>query len=113
MLRTVFHSVHSPAIVARQLATAATSTPNTISAAIAADRHKLATFHHKLLEPTTTDERARFQNQFCWELARHAVGVEIVVLPAYERHLGALGKRAAERSRSSHQEVRVRSHQIK
>lgn len=40
----------------------------------------------------------------CWELARHSIAEEIVVYPAFERHLPN-GEEMAEKDRSQHQEV--------
>jgi len=44
-------------------------------------------------------------NQFRWELARHSVGEELLLYPAFEKHLGAEGKKMADEDRADHQTV--------
>ena len=41
-------------------------------------------------------------NQLVWEVARHAVGEEIVVYPLMEKHMGEEGKRLADDDRREH-----------
>lgn len=45
----------------------------------------------------------RWANQLRWEVARHAVGEEIVVYPLMEKHLGQKGKELADHDRHEHQ----------
>jgi hemerythrin superfamily protein len=52
------------------------------------------------------DAQQRFANLLMWEVARHAVGEEIVVYPLLEKHLGAEGKRLADHDREDHQKVK-------
>jgi hypothetical protein len=52
------------------------------------------------------DEQTRWANQFRWELARHSVGEELVIYPAFEKNLGPEGKRMADEDRAEHQTVR-------
>jgi|SRR5579859_2961256 len=40
------------------------------------------------------------------ELARHSIGEELVVYPAFEKYLGGRGKQLAEEDRSEHQTVK-------
>lgn len=49
------------------------------------------------------DAQGRWARQFIWEVARHAVGEEIVVYPLMEQHLGAKGKELADNDRADHQ----------
>ena len=49
------------------------------------------------------DKQGRWARQLTWEVARHAVGEEIVVYPLMEKHLGAEGKRLADEDREQHQ----------
>lgn len=49
------------------------------------------------------DAQARWARQLTWEIARHAVGEEIVVYPLMEKHLGAKGKELADHDRAEHQ----------
>jgi iron-sulfur cluster repair protein YtfE (RIC family) len=48
------------------------------------------------------DTASKFSNQLRWEIARHAVGEEIVVYPLMEEHMGAKGKELADHDRQEH-----------
>ncbi|TDL19007.1 hypothetical protein BD410DRAFT_774379 [Rickenella mellea] len=52
------------------------------------------------------DEQERWANQLIWEVARHAVGEEIIVYPLMEKHLGERGKQLADEDRADHQYVK-------
>jgi hemerythrin superfamily protein len=75
-----------------------------ISDAIKHDHRELEEYYNNILSATSLDEKARWQNQFTWELARHSVGEEIVVYPALEKHVLG-GKEMAERDRAEHRKV--------
>lgn len=45
----------------------------------------------------------RWVRQLTWEIARHAVGEEIVVYPLMEKHLGDQGRKLADHDRKEHQ----------
>lgn len=49
------------------------------------------------------DAQDRWARQLIWEVARHAVGEELVVYPLMEKHLGAEGKKLADEDRAEHQ----------
>lgn len=49
------------------------------------------------------DAQARWSNQLIWEIARHAVGEELVVYPLMEQHLGPQGVALADEDRADHQ----------
>jgi hypothetical protein len=49
------------------------------------------------------DAQTRWSNQLRWEIARHAVGEEIVVYPLMEKHMGEKGKKLADHDREEHQ----------
>lgn len=49
------------------------------------------------------DAQGRWARQLTWEIARHAVGEEIVVYPLMEKHLGEKGLQLANHDRSDHQ----------
>lgn len=49
------------------------------------------------------DAQARWARQLTWEIARHAVGEEIVVYPLMEQHLGKEGLDLANEDRRDHQ----------
>ncbi|KAJ7076502.1 hypothetical protein B0H15DRAFT_925159 [Mycena belliarum] len=53
-----------------------------------------------------TDAQTRWARQLTWEIARHAVGEEIVVYPLMEKHLGAEGLKLADHDREEHQRVK-------
>lgn len=48
------------------------------------------------------EAQTRWTNQLRWEIARHAVGEEIVVYPLMEKHLGEKGKQLADHDRAEH-----------
>lgn len=48
------------------------------------------------------DACTRWAHQLRWEIARHAVGEEIVVYPLMEKHLAARGKELADHDREEH-----------
>ncbi|KAJ7726940.1 hypothetical protein B0H16DRAFT_1331801 [Mycena metata] len=52
------------------------------------------------------DSQARWSRQLTWEIARHAVGEEIVVYPLMEKHLGAEGLKLTDHDREEHQHVK-------
>lgn len=83
--------------------TSATRT-SSISDTIKHDHVALRNGYNKILGTTDLDEKRRWQNQFTWYLARHAIGEELVVYPALEKVL-ADGKRVADRDREEHQTV--------
>jgi hemerythrin superfamily protein len=56
-----------------------------ISEAITQDHQKLEYYYDTIVNSEDEDEQTRFQNQFTWELARHAVAEELVVYPAIEK----------------------------
>lgn len=49
------------------------------------------------------DAQTRWYHQLRWEIARHAVGEEIVVYPLMEKYLGEKGKKLADHDREEHQ----------
>ena len=49
------------------------------------------------------DSQERWAHQLLWEVARHAVGEEIVVYPLMEKNLGSEGKKLADHDRDEHQ----------
>ena len=61
--------------------------------------------YHDLYKRATgnTDAQARWARQLTWEIARHAVGEEIVVYPLMEQLMGEEGKKNADHDRKEHQ----------
>jgi hypothetical protein len=76
-----------------------------ISDTIKSDHRELEECHNNILNARNTDEKTRWQNQFCWELARHSIGEELVLYPAFERHLPN-GKEIADKDRQEHLSVK-------
>ncbi|KAJ5943708.1 hypothetical protein N7516_003876 [Penicillium verrucosum] len=56
-----------------------------ISEAIKDDHRRLESYYNIIVNSEDEDEQTRFQNQFTWELARHAVAEELVVFPALQK----------------------------
>lgn len=54
-------------------------------------------------DASDADASGRWARQLTWEVARHAVGEEIVVYPLMEEHLGAKGLELATQDRADHQ----------
>jgi hypothetical protein len=52
---------------------------------------------------SNVDAEGRWARQLTWEVARHAVGEEIVVYPLMEKHLGAKGLKLTDNDRADHQ----------
>ncbi|KAJ5243842.1 hypothetical protein N7489_003938 [Penicillium chrysogenum] len=77
----------------------------TISDVIKKDHREIESHYDKLLKSPDMDEQTRFQNLFTWELARHSIGEELVVYPAFEKHLSG-GADMANKDRQEHFEVK-------
>ncbi len=45
-------------------------------------------YYNQVVSSKDLDKQQRFGNQFIWELARHSVGEELVVYPAFEKYIG-------------------------
>jgi hemerythrin superfamily protein len=68
------------------------------------DHRELESYYDRITKSQDKDEQTCYQNQFTWELARHSIGEELVVYPAFERLL-ADGKSMADKDRREHQTV--------
>ncbi|KAL4778613.1 hypothetical protein BJX76DRAFT_352480 [Aspergillus varians] len=79
-----------------------------ISEAIRQDHIAIQATYQRIVGCTSRDEQIRFQNLFVWELARHAVSEEIVLYPAFEKHVKHLGADLAQKDREQHQEMKTR-----
>jgi hemerythrin superfamily protein len=84
---------------------------STISDAIKKDHQEIKEYAENIRKATDDDSKTRWQNQFTWELARHSIGEELVVYPAFAKHLGAKGQAMADKDRDEHQSVRLRPSQ--
>lgn len=92
------------------------TTPRPLSAitdAIKRDHRDLESLYNNIMcsNPTSDpDTAARWQNQFVWTLARHSIAEELVVYPAFEKHIpSGAGKAMADKDRGGHQNVGVAS----
>merc|ERR1711988_1539992 len=105
-LRTLTTSLSTlPKLHLRALATSTTAM-STISSAITKDHRELEQYYNEIVNSTNHDHQQRYGNQFTWELARHSVGEELVVYPAFEKYLGSKGKDMAESDRKEHHQVK-------
>jgi hemerythrin superfamily protein len=82
-----------------------TSAATRVSDRVKHDHQELQTYYNNIKKAQRDDEKIKWQNQFVWELARHSVAEELVVYPAFEKHIPG-GPRMAEKDRSEHQQVR-------
>lgn len=80
------------------------SSTNRISERIKQDHRDLESLYDKMLNTKDADDLTRLQNKFTWELARHSVGEELVVYPAFEKYMRD-GKEAADKDRKEHKTV--------
>jgi hypothetical protein len=92
-------------VQARYFAMQADYNPASISDYITKEHRDLEEAYNKILNDSDRDNQERWQNQFTWELARHSIAEELVIYPAFERHLSD-GKDMAEHDRAEHQSVR-------
>ncbi|KAI3572589.1 hemerythrin HHE cation binding domain-containing protein [Fusarium oxysporum f. sp. albedinis] len=77
-----------------------------ISDAITKDHRELKEYYNEVVNSEDLDHQERYGNQFTWELARHSVGEELIVYPAFEKYLGSKGKEMAEDDRKEHHRVK-------
>lgn len=77
-----------------------------ISEAIKDDHRRLESYYNIIVNSEDEDEQTRFQNQFTWELARHAVAEELVVFPALE-NVRSDSKGNIDDDRREHSAVRI------
>ncbi|KDR79376.1 hypothetical protein GALMADRAFT_63570 [Galerina marginata CBS 339.88] len=75
--------------------------------AVAEDHQEMYDYYEEYVRNAgNTDAQLRWSNQLAWEVARHAVGEELVVYPLMEKHLGAKGKELADHDRAEHHKVK-------
>ncbi|KAI9011303.1 HHE domain-containing protein [Gaertneriomyces semiglobifer] len=71
------------------------------------DHKEIQTYYEQYLANTDNpSEQQKWANQFQWEVARHSIGEELVLYPAFEKFLGANGKAMADKDRKEHQAVK-------
>jgi len=77
------------------------------------DHQEMYEYYEKYTKATgDKDLQARWAHQLIWEIARHAVGEEIVVYPLMEKHMGAEGLKLADEDRAQHQFVKEKLYEI-
>jgi len=65
---------------------------------------QMYTYYDQYIKSTgDPDAQDRWARQFIWEVARHAVGEELVIYPLMEKHLGVQGQKLADEDRKDHQ----------
>ncbi|KAF8459055.1 HHE domain protein [Terfezia claveryi] len=79
----------------------------TVTEAVTHDHRELEDYYNNIKKAPDSDTATRWQNQFVWELARHSIGEELVVYPAFEKYLGDKGKDMAHRDRNDHNQLKV------
>lgn len=79
----------------------------TVTEAITHDHRELEDYYNNIKKAPDHDTATRWQNQFVWELARHSIGEELVVYPAFEKYLGDKGKYMADKDRADHNQLKV------
>ena len=95
-------------LVTRNIMTtpAGTVPSGALTAAIAEDHQEMYEYFDQYKTARSSgdlDTAERWARQLIWEVARHAVGEEIVVYPLMEKHLGERGLSLANQDREDHQ----------
>ncbi|KAI0708089.1 hypothetical protein C8T65DRAFT_536007, partial [Cerioporus squamosus] len=88
---------------------------STLFHAIKEDHEEMYEYHdqyNRAHERGDVEAQARWARQLTWEVARHAVGEEIVVYPLMEQHLGDKGRQLADHDREEHQEVKQKLYKL-
>ncbi|KAM9874800.1 HHE domain-containing protein [Verticillium dahliae] len=78
----------------------------TITDAITKDHRELEQYYNEVINSNDHDHQERYGNQFTWELARHSIGEELIVYPAFEKYMGPQGHEMAEEDRQEHHKVK-------
>jgi hypothetical protein len=102
LLFTLSHPAHTSFQAAARPCVAHMST---ITDALTKDHRELERYYNEVVGSTDPDHQERYGNQFTWELARHSIGEELLVYPAFEERLGTQGKSMAEDDRKEHHQV--------
>jgi len=76
-----------------------------ISDAIKKDHREIESYYEQIVGTSDETEQRKYQNQFTWELARHSIGEELVVYPAFEKYVSN-GVELADKDRQEHQSVK-------
>ncbi|KAK9235761.1 hypothetical protein V1525DRAFT_390170 [Lipomyces kononenkoae] len=73
--------------------------------AVKQDHRHIEKCYESILKAETNDSRIRWANQFIWEVARHSIGEEILLYPAFEKYIQG-GQAVASEDRTEHQTVK-------
>jgi len=79
----------------------------TISDAIIQDHRDIIEYAHHICNAIDDNWKTLWQRQFTWELALHSIAEELVVYPAFVKHLGSKGQELADKDRAEHEPVCV------
>ncbi|KAI0826677.1 hypothetical protein BC628DRAFT_1320071 [Trametes gibbosa] len=88
---------------------------STLFESIKEDHEEMYEYHdqyNRARDRDDVDAQARWARQLTWEIARHAVGEEIVVYPLMEKHLGDEGKKLADHDREEHHSVKEQLYKL-
>ncbi|PYH41103.1 hemerythrin domain-containing protein [Aspergillus saccharolyticus JOP 1030-1] len=66
------------------------------------DHGEIQACYGRIVSSADRQEQIRFQNLFTWALARNTVGKDLVVYPAYEKHLSEGSTLAEKRRKENH-----------
>ncbi|KAJ3809122.1 hypothetical protein F5876DRAFT_89620 [Lentinula aff. lateritia] len=89
------------------------SSQRTLTDAIKEDHEEMYEYYDNYKKAAgDVDAQARWARQLTWEIARHAVGEEIVVYPLMEQHMGHEGIKLADQDRADHQKVKEQLYQL-
>ncbi|KAJ2935380.1 hypothetical protein H1R20_g1714, partial [Candolleomyces eurysporus] len=84
-----------------------TTNKDALMAAVADDHQEMYEYYDQYVKNAgKPDAQQRWANQLFWEIARHAVGEEIIIYPLMEKHLGSKGLELADQDREDHQFVK-------
>jgi len=106
---TTFNRLTLPTTTRRTFAISSTAMASRISDTIKRDHREIESFYDQVINATDETEKTKWQNQFTWELARHSIGEELVVYPAFEKYVSG-GAELANKDRRDHQAVRPHPH---
>jgi len=79
----------------------------TISEAITRDHREIKDYYNEVVGSSDVAHQTSYGNLLVWELARHSVGEELILYPAFEQYMGEKGKEMADKDREQHHEVKI------
>ncbi|KAJ2916178.1 hypothetical protein MD484_g4259, partial [Candolleomyces efflorescens] len=90
-----------------------TSNKDALMDAVVDDHREMYEYYEQYVKNAgKPDAQQRWANQLFWEIARHAVGEEIVIYPLMEKHLGPKGLELADQDRDEHQFVKEQLYRL-